>query len=104
MMAFASPPPRNLWQEARPVTGGETMRCSPILHRSPLSLGRRLLLAAHQAADEQDIRLAGHFLALLELELAHRPGADRHALRDAMILMHEALWSLRQPAGEPLPA
>ncbi|WP_419900074.1 hypothetical protein [Roseomonas sp. USHLN139] len=80
------------------------MRCTPVLHRPPLSLGRRLLLAAHQAADDQDLRLAAQLLAMLELELKARPGADRHALRDAMIYMHEMLWFMRRPAAESLPA
>ena len=71
------------------------MRHTPVLHRPPLSLGRRLLLAAHQAADEQDLPLAAQLLAMLELELNTRPGADRHALRSAMICMHELLWFMR---------
>ncbi|WP_159996828.1 hypothetical protein [Roseomonas sp. 18066] len=80
------------------------MLFAPTLHRPPPSLGRRLLLAAHQACDERDLRLAAHLLDLLELELNTRPGADRHSLREAMISMHEALWSMRQPAGVLLPA
>lgn len=72
------------------------MRCALILTRSPLSLARRLLLAAHQACDEHDLPMAAALLGLLELELQlGASAAERHAVQEALVAAHETLWSRR---------
>ena len=66
-------------------------------------LSDKILIAFHQACDQDDVEVAERLLTVLEMMLSRRlltPGGDRRRNEDGLVAAHERLWHLRHPMLE----
>lgn len=66
--------------------------------RQSRRLSDKILVAFHQACDQQDLEVAEQLLRVVET-LLHRPAAgdpNRRRSLDSLVAAHERLWHLRQ--------
>jgi hypothetical protein len=78
---------------------GET-RYSPV-PRYVRRLSDKILLAFHQACDQQEIEVAGQLLGVLEFmtrRIATLPNGGERRGKDTLVAAHERLWQIRHPA------
>jgi hypothetical protein len=64
-------------------------------------LSDKILMAFHQACDQQDTEVALDLLTVLEfMAMRHRaPRADRdRRARESLVAAHERLWQIRHPS------
>lgn len=67
-------------------------------------LSDKILIAFHQACDQEDFEVAEQLLHILELMLRRRPvtaDTNRRRSMESLVAAHERLWHLRHP-GEDL--
>jgi len=63
-------------------------------------LSDKILIAFHQACDQNDLEVAEQLLRVLEVVLTRRrPTPDRRWRQntDSLVMAHERLWHLRHP-------
>jgi hypothetical protein len=66
-------------------------------------LSDKVLIAFHQACDQEEFEIAEQLLQILETILVHRPihvKADRRRSMDTLVAAHERLWHLRNVQSE----
>jgi hypothetical protein len=66
-------------------------------------LSDRILVAFHQACDQDELEVAEQLLGVLEMMLSHRPLAHITTRRrnvESLVAAHERLWNLRHPVVE----
>jgi hypothetical protein len=77
------------------------------VRRQARRLSDKILVAFHQACDQQDFEVAGRLLGVLEtmtaaLRLSRAPhGSERRRRQETLVAAHERLWQLRHPGCEP---
>lgn len=63
-----------------------------------------ILIACHQACDQNDLEIAELLLTVLEMIVSRArlsPGAEERRVKEGLVAAHERLWQLRHPdAGE----
>jgi hypothetical protein len=68
-------------------------------------LSDKILIAFHQACDQEDFEVAEHLLHILELMLKRRPATadtNRRRSMESLVAAHERLWHLRHPSEDML--
>ena len=61
-------------------------------------LSDKILIAFHQACDQEDLEVAQHLVRVVELLLARRPVLPDHQRRrsmESLMAAHERLWYLK---------
>ena len=64
-------------------------------------LSDKILIAFHQACDQEDFEVAEQLLHVLEQMLKRRPttsDSNRRKSMESLVAAHERLWYLRHPA------
>ena len=59
-------------------------------------LSDKVLIAFHQACDQDDHEIAGALLTILEEMIRRRTGDSRRKSIDSLVAAHERLWHLRR--------
>ena len=70
-----------------------------VAQRQSRRLSDKILVAFHQACDQQELDVAAQLLAILEAMITRRPAnpdLQRRRDMDGLIAAHERLWGLRQ--------
>ncbi|MGH7056793.1 MAG: hypothetical protein ACREFZ_02770 [Acetobacteraceae bacterium] len=78
----------------------QMMRIAP---RYTRRLSDKLLIAFHQACDQDDLEVAEQLLRVLEMMLSRRPTAPDQQRRrniESLVAGHERLWNLRHSPNE----
>ncbi len=66
-------------------------------------LSDKVLIAFHQACDQDDFDVAERLLQVLEVMLTRRPlpaDANRRRSMESLVAAHERLWHLRHPPAK----
>ena len=61
-------------------------------------LSDKILIAFHQACDQEDLEVAQHLLRIVELMVARRPSLPDHQRRrrmESLVASYERLWYLK---------
>jgi hypothetical protein len=82
------------------VLGDMTAEIAPLssLPRHTRRLSDKILIAFHQACDQEDLEVAEQLLHILELMLARRPSApdqQRRRSMEGLVAAYERLWYLK---------
>jgi hypothetical protein len=80
------------------LSEAETMEPGAVAPRQTRRLSDKILIAFHQACDQEDLEVAEQLLHVLELMLTRRPTAPDHQRRrnmEGLVAAHERLWHLR---------
>ena len=88
------------------VLGGETAEPAPLAPapRHTRRLSDKILIAFHQACDQDDLEVAEQLLRILELMLTRRPAApdqQRRRSMEGLVAAYERLWYLKHREHAP---
>ena len=79
---------------------GQRIRSPAATPRHTRRLSDKILIAFHQACDQNDFEVAEELLRLLERMLTRRstvPDNNRRKNMESLVAAHERLWLLRHP-------
>lgn len=80
----------------------EGVAAPPGAPRYSRRLSDKILIAFHQACDQNDLEIAEQLLHVLEMMLNRRPltaDGSRRRNMESLVAAHERLWHLRHPAS-----
>jgi hypothetical protein len=82
------------------ATGDPAIRETVAPPRYSRRLSDKILIAFHQACDQNDFDVARQLLSVFEFMLSRRevaPDVNRRRSLDSLVAAHERLWHLRNP-------
>ncbi|MCI0753880.1 hypothetical protein [Teichococcus vastitatis] len=83
--------------------GRDAVRSGAATPRHTRRLSDKILIAFHQACDQNDFEIAEELLRILEKMVTRRPSQpdnNRRKNMESLVAAHERLWLLRHPESQ----